>query len=147
VETGAADYREAAVNNLEAAVSAHELGLYVVSHYLSGLAVECLLRAYRWRIDPKWDGRHNLARLLLESGLNQIVSAAAQDEFAKHFTEVARRWRSEHRYSSNAKMIRFLNDLHATVNVKGDKLKENSRIMLSAANYLLGLSERKWNQR
>ncbi len=37
--------------------------------YCGGLAVECILRAFRWRKDPSFEGRHDLEELFEASGL------------------------------------------------------------------------------
>lgn len=144
MEIGAAEYFFAARQNLEAALLAHEADLYVASHYLAGVAVESILRAYRWQINEEWDGRHFLARLLRESRLLSRVPTAASESFEEHFYELSRRWSNEHRYASDAKLLKYLNSIGAGRNFKGDKLRENSRIMTNAANFIVALGAKKW---
>jgi HEPN domain-containing protein len=44
---------------------------YALAMYCAGLAVECLLRAFRWRKDRSFEGRHDLEDLLKASELLQ----------------------------------------------------------------------------
>ena len=45
-------YYEAAKEHRDLALELHEAGRYVMAHYLSGLAVECILRAYQYSTQP-----------------------------------------------------------------------------------------------
>ena len=63
---GASDYKIAAEEHVSAARELYVRQRYVLAHYVAGLAVECMLRAYRGRIDPVFYGRHDL--YLLEDG-------------------------------------------------------------------------------
>src|SRR5437870_2158697 len=47
-------------------------GSYALAMYCGGLAVECLLRAFRWEKDQSFEGRHDLADLLKASALLRI---------------------------------------------------------------------------
>lgn len=106
-----------------------------------------MLRPFRWSIDASWNGRHFLPQLLAESGLLSRVSTEADVRFADHFAELSRRWSNAHRYTSEGKLLKHLNAIGATTNVKGDKLKENSRIMTEAANFIVGTGNTKWDSR
>lgn len=145
MEIGATEYRMAAEEHLAAAGHCHLNGNYLTCHYLCGLAVECILRAYRWRRDSAWDGRHVLPRLYKESGFDHFVASGQIDVMATNMTVVTTRWSNSHRYASRAKLLRHLNDVEATVNVRGDKLKKNSAEMYDAAVYVVQLGMRKWN--
>jgi len=147
MEIGAAEYRLAAPEMLEGAILADGAGKYIASHYLSGLAVECTLRAYRWRIDTSWDGRHVLLRLAKAARFYEVVPDTARETFQTHFGEIARRWANDHRYSSASKLEKYLNSIGATVNVKGNKLKENSRVMTEGAHFIVSIGESQWNRR
>lgn len=63
---------------------------------------------------------------------------------AENFGTITIRWANDHRYASPAKLEKFLNDIGATKNVKGDKLKRNSTEMYDAAEYIVGLGINKW---
>ena len=45
---------------------------FALAIYCGGLAVECLLRAFRWKEDQTFEGRHDLRELLAASRLLRI---------------------------------------------------------------------------
>jgi hypothetical protein len=144
VEIGATEYRLAAEEHLSAAAQCHLSGDYLTCHYLSGLAVECMLRAYRWRIDGSWDGRHVLPKLYRESRFDALVSKTEYSRMADSFSLITSRWSNGHRFTSPAKLARYLNEIGATHNIKGDKLKRHSSEIFEAAEYIVGLGVNKW---
>ena len=144
MEIGAAEYRAAAEEHLAAAAQCHVAGLHLTAHCLSGLAVECILRAYRWRLDDSWDGRHVLVRLYKAAQYDRIVPRASVEEATAKFGVIVDRWSNDHRYASPAKLLRRLNALDALRNAKGDKLKRNSREMYDAAAFIVELGLERW---
>lgn len=144
MEIGSTEYRLAAEEHLSAAAQCHLSGDYLACHYLCGLAVECMLRAYRWKIDVSWDGRHVLPRLYKESRFDALVTERERSKMAESFSIVASRWSNNHRFASPAKLAKFLNEIGATHNVKGDKLKEHRSDIYDAAEYIVGLGKIKW---
>jgi HEPN domain-containing protein len=58
---------------------------YALMMYCGGLAVESLLRAFRWAADPTFEGRHDLSDLLKSSRLLRI-----DDEFMRRRVERGR---------------------------------------------------------
>lgn len=71
-------YLAAAKERIAEAAELYDSRRYVLCHYMSGLAVECLLRAYRFRKDPEFDSRHDLFALYHASGMaDQIPEAKA----------------------------------------------------------------------
>lgn len=45
---------------------------YALAMYVAGLSVECILRAFRWRANPAFEGRHDFLLLFKESGLLRL---------------------------------------------------------------------------
>lgn len=68
-------YYRASVERMRQARSIHVSGeSYSLAMYCGGLAVECMLRAFRWSKDRSFEGRHDLEDLLKASdllGLNE----------------------------------------------------------------------------
>ncbi len=68
--------------SLERMKQAHRLyqdgTAYSLTMYCGGLAVESLLRAFRWTTDTSFEGRHDLSELLKASRFFRI-----DDEYAK----------------------------------------------------------------
>jgi hypothetical protein len=59
-------YYTAARDRIREAQFLHEHRYDVLSMYVSGLAGECILRAFRLLKDPTFDERHDLMDILLE---------------------------------------------------------------------------------
>lgn len=70
---GADSYKAAAHEHVNAARELYNRQRYALAHYVAGLAVECMLRAYRCRIDSVFDSRHDLHDLARKSGFLDIV--------------------------------------------------------------------------
>ena len=76
-------YLEAAQEHKTLAFELHEARRYVMAHYVAGLAVECILRAYRYRFDPVFDSRHDLQALYSASRFGNIVRPRRKKESAR----------------------------------------------------------------
>lgn len=138
------DYRWAAVERVQAAARLHATESYSTAIYLAGVAVECILRAYRVRDDPQFDSRHDLQDLLTASGLQNYVPEKRREAVAAALGEVWARWRNDYRYASDDRVLRDLRDRKLTVGIKGDQLKENSRRVLESAYTLVGMGVARW---
>jgi hypothetical protein len=57
---------------------------FALAVYVGGLAVECLLRAFKGRRDPTFDERHDLLRLFAASGILRVDRDALR---AKQWSE------------------------------------------------------------
>ena len=125
-----------------------------------GLAVESLLRAFRWTEDPNFEGRHNLRNLLKASGLLRIgddylrrkgvSEAAVQDagiEFRAAIQEVIILWNNNLRFASEARLRTFLNDIGRLQGIRGDPLKKNALDMLNAAQAVIDRGETLWTSK
>ena len=67
------DYYRASLERMRQAQTLSKKGdAYALSMYCSGLAVECLLRAFRWKEDQSFEGRHDLNDLLKASGILRV---------------------------------------------------------------------------
>ena len=141
------DYRWAALDRIRAAEVLHAAGKYGSAIYLAGVAVECMLRAYRVRVDPAFDARHDLRQLLTASGLENYVPEKRRAEVAAALGDVWSRWKNDYRYASDDRVLRYLRDRGLTLGIKGDQvgqLKENSRRVFEKAHELVGLGEARW---
>jgi HEPN domain-containing protein len=137
-------YREAAKEHLGRAENEFERGDYFLSHYLSGLAVECHLRAYLMRHAPEWEPRHDIRALAKKSGYAKIASAELSARLSENITVVASRWRSNHRYFSEREFLDFMTILRAEFNKKGDRRKNQARTLFNAAFEIIERGEKQW---
>jgi hypothetical protein len=147
VNLTADEYRWAALDRIQAAQVLHATGKYGSAIYLAGVAVECMLRAYRLRIDPEFDARHDLRQLLTTSGLQDYIPGKRRAEVAAALGDVWSRWKNDYRYASDDRILRDLRDRGLTLGIKGDQpgqLKENSRRVFEKAHELVGLGEARW---
>ena len=140
-------YRDAAQEHVLTASELYDAGRYVAANYLSGVAVESIFRAYRFRLDPVFDARHDLRDLYRISKFEEVVPAGQMDAFAAHLDQVASQWSNAHRYRSERALRSFLKSAKLDRGVrKGDFLKELTRRMVNAATQVVVLGVRKWQE-
>lgn len=137
-------YRNASLEHLRRAQTFHAQEQYFLAHYFSGVAVECLLRAYLLRISPEFDSRHDLYELARSARFFEIVPSELRKEYGTKFTTLNLRWRSNHRYATEKQWRDFLSGLKADFNMKGDRAKNNSRTLLNIAYHIVNLGDRNW---
>jgi len=118
---------------------------FALAMYCGGLAVECILRAFRWEEDQTFEGRHDLSDLLKASRLLTIDEdymrrKGAEDEVRKSaialrsaMNEVVILWHNNLRFASEASLKAFLNRIDRWRGVKGDPLKKNATDLMNAA--------------
>jgi hypothetical protein len=145
VNLTADEYRWAALDRIGVAEVLHAAAKYAAAIYFAGVAVECILRAYRLRIDKTFDSRHDPAALLTASGLRDYVPAKRRAEVAAALGDVWSRWKNDYRYASDDRVLRDLRDRGLTAGIKGDPLKQSSRRVFEAAHELVGLGVGRWN--
>jgi hypothetical protein len=140
--------------SLERMTQAHTLykegTAFSLAMYCGGLAVESLLRAFRWTEDTSFEGRHDLFELLRASRLLQIDGeymrrkGSPEDaiyrsgvELHGAMNEVASLWNNGLRFASEARLKAHLNKLGRLQGVKGDPLKKNALDLLRAAQTVI----------
>lgn len=119
---------------------------YFLGHYLSGLAVECHLRAYLRRTTNLFDSRHDIEGLAQQSGLYEAVPQKRADEFSGKFSILNQRWRSNHRDYSEREFLDYMTEIRAEFNAKGDRWKNLSRAVLNLAHDVINQGEAKWDR-
>jgi HEPN domain-containing protein len=144
VEFTAQSYRRAALEHLRYAGEAHNTGAYFYSHYFSGLSVECMLRAYRLKISREFDSRHDLYELAKSARFLNLVPFERQAEYGSKFNILNLRWRSNQRYMTEKQLRKYLGDLRADFDKKGDRFKNNSSTIYELAYEIVTLGDRKW---
>ena len=142
-EDEAETYREAAREHIDLAQELHDAGRFVMSHYLAGLAVECILRAYLYRLSPVFSGRHDLPVLYRASQIDSFLALEDQDKVAAALIDVSRRWSNSHRYRSEDALRRFL--YRAGIGRKGKFVRESSRQIVNAASLVVDQGVLHWN--
>jgi hypothetical protein len=117
---------------------------FALAIYVGGVAVECLLRAFKGRRDPTFDDRHDLLRLFAASGMLRVDrdklrengwTEARIDEHLKTLrvavNEIFRLWANNYRFASEERLRSHLKQITGYQRTKGDYLKEQTRRFLS----------------
>ncbi len=155
------EYYRAATERMRQAREIHDSRQgYALAMYCSGLAVECILRAFRWRKDPSFEGRHDLEDLFKASGFLQIHEEQArrkrkpEEEIARSAAEishsvefVAALWHNNLRFASEASLRAYLNRNGHLRGIRGDALKKNSADLLLAAAIIVDNWVKAWSSR
>lgn len=140
-------YLEASQERIKTAYKLQKDARFVAAIYLAGLAVECLLRAYRTRRNPQFDARHDLGDLLKASGIADFIPEKRRKELAIHFGEVWSRWKNDYRFASESRLKSRFKELHLDRGVKGDSLKHNASVVVNSAFAIINIGVPRWNSK
>lgn len=140
-------YLEAARERVLSAFRLYDSSRYAGAIYVAGVAVECLLRAYRLRKSKEFDEKHDLTELMKGSSIADFIPTEQRQEFGASLTTVWRRWKNNYRYASMSRLSTELRDLGLFAGIKGDPLKENARVTLSAAEKLINAGVLSWTSK
>jgi HEPN domain-containing protein len=142
----AVDYFVAARERLSEANLLYEKQCYSLALYVAGVAVEALLRAYIFRLEPKLEAAHNLELLLEASNVKNLATPTERQQIITAIIKLYQRWRNDLRYSSNARLRRYLKKHKRDRGIRGDFLKENCRIAIEMAAIIIKIGAAKWQQ-
>lgn len=145
-EFNAEQYKDAAEELIDILPRLYELGYYVLAAYAAGVAVESMLRAYRCRINPEFDARHDLHELLKASNIKRLLTPAETAQCASAAADVAIRWSNSHRYRSEKALRSFFRTARLNRGVRGDFVKENVRRAVIAAAFVVRLGVERWTK-
>lgn len=133
---------------LTQAIALYRIGdAYALAMYVAGVSVECMLRAYKLRIDPVFDEKHNLQRLFRASGilnldpsrlrgqgLKEVQVRAYIEDIRSAVNEVVVLWANTYRFASENRLRAYLWKMApARSRTKGDHLKFSALRLLNAA--------------
>ncbi len=141
------DYLEASAFRIETARRLHRIGRYSAAIYFAGVSIECLLRAFITREDPQFDQRHDLRELYKKAQLQVLIRHANRRQADAWLGDVWMRWKNNYRFASDDRMRAQFKRLGHDRGVKGDFLKENSRIVVESAYKLRTLGARRWHSK
>ena len=117
---------------------------YSFALYAAGVAVESVLRAYIFRLDPKLEAAHNLKLLLKASKLRSVTTAAESLQIDTAILDLFERGRNDLRYTSNSRLRRRLKKQKMDRGIRGDYLKENCRLGIEVATIIINIGAAKW---
>lgn len=157
----AEQYYQVALERMEQARTIYQEGsAYALAMYCGGLAVEALLRAFRWTEDTSFEGRHDLSDLLKASRFLRIddeylrsrgVGEKKIRDLWRNLTaamnEVASLWHNNLRFASEGSLRAHLQKIGRLRGVKGDPLKKNALDLLNAAQTVINRGVTLWQSR
>jgi hypothetical protein len=134
---------------------------YALAMYVSGVAVECLLRAFKLKRDPTFDERHDLQLLFKASGMLEVDTAAlgrkgfSEDEIDGYqrelqiaVNEICILWANDYRYVSENRLRSHLKGkVDLRKGVKGDVLKANALRLMRAAQRFIDRGVLLWSEK
>jgi len=153
-------FRAATERMRQARLLYHSGDSYALGMYCSGLAVECLLRAFRWQRDPTFSGRHDLDDLLKASELLVINDAQMrlrnipEDEIRDYASalraamiEVKALWHNNLRFASEDRLRSHLHQMGRLHGIRGNAVKKNALDLLEAAQKIIDRGVALWTSK
>lgn len=138
-------YFEASVEHIKSARILHEdMRQYPLAIYVSGLAVECLLRAFRALKSGVFDERHDLRELSRNSDFIDSIPLKRSREYSRYLGVLVTHWHNTHRFRSEMSMRAMFKRRKLDRGIRGDPLKELSRRIYDAAMEIVTLGTQRW---
>ncbi len=151
-------YFQAATQRMRQAHVLYEEGhSFALAIYVGGVAVECMLRAFKGRRDPTFDEKHDLLRLFAASGMLRIdyekfrAKGWLDAQIEAHLgilrvaiIEVVDLWANNYRYASEERLLAHIKKRTRYQKVKGDYLKKQARRFLDAAQRFIQKGVVQW---
>ena len=144
------EYYHAAFDHVDEARLLYEERRYVLSHYIAGLAVECLFRAYAVRNGEPFDGRHDLSKWFELARFDEIIVPSRLETISASYNIVVTQWNSTQRYYSDGFLRAYFRNARLDRGIKGDVVKELARRVVEAALEVVTegrLRWKTWNKR
>lgn len=139
-------YYRAAIERTEDAHLLHTQMHYSLAMYVSGLAVECMLRAFRLLTDTSFEERHDLWRLWKKTALADIYIEPAYSQIYQNLITVTTLWKNDLRFHSQSELKSFLKSASQDRGVKGDALKYLGKKLYESAIELIRIGGKRWRQ-
>ena len=148
VAAQANEYLDAAREHLARLQPLHDSADYALCIYVAGLSVKCLLRAYRYRTDPRFSARHDLTEVAKASGFTNLFPAGKGLAAYRAALEGIRViWSSNDRFRPVSSVRRQLKVLGFDRRHKGDFLRRVSANAVGYATLLVTLGDRQWTRK
>jgi uncharacterized protein (UPF0332 family) len=138
-------YLEVAQEHIDTARILYNNERYSTAIYLAGVSIECLLLAYRTKNISHFDSKHDLNKLMKESGIANFVQERNRKKMGILLGEVWSRWKNNYRFASNSRLRSEFKKIGLDRGIKGDILKSNSMSIIDYAYELINIGVRRWN--
>lgn len=127
------EYRLAALDHIDEARLLYDERRYVLTHYVAGLAVECMFRAYAVRNGVPFDARHDLRQWFISARFDEVIARSRAETVSASYNTVVTQWNSAQRYYSTGFLRAYFRNARLDLGIKGDVVKELSRRIVEAA--------------
>jgi len=122
---------------------------WVMASYIAGVAVECMMHAYRLRAGADDTAKHNLQLHAEIGGFYDGMGRKEREAVASLMSVVVARWQNNHRYRSEKAMRAFivskrLFTVQGQTTTRGDALAYNAEILVEAATALVTIGVKQW---
>ena len=138
------EYYRAAQDHAEDAQLLYDEGRYVIAHYVAGLAVECMLRAYAVRNGAMFDGRHDLNKWFELARFDEVITEPRLETVSFAYNVVFIQWNSAQRYYSDVLLRALFRNTRLDRGIRGDAVKELTRRIVEAALLVVGEGTAQW---
>jgi HEPN domain-containing protein len=138
------EYRRAALDHVDEARLLYEENRYVLAHYIAGLAVECIFRAYAVRNGEPFEGRHDLSKWFELARFDEVIAASRSETVSAAYNVVVTQWSSTQRYYSDGFLRAYFRNAHLDRGIKGDAVKELTRRIIEAALEVVTEGKVRW---
>ena len=137
-------YRDAGLQHITVAREVYDFEWYAPANYLAGLAVECVLRAYRTMIDPAFDARHDLGLLFRLARFGDVIPPQDIVRVSTALDVVVTLWSNDHRFLDESALRRRGTKRRRYRGIKGDFLKERVRQLVAASDIIVTTGAVRW---
>lgn len=138
------EYYRAAQDHAEDAQLLYDESRYVIAHYVAGLAVECMLRAYAVRNGAMFDGRHDLKKWFELARFDEVIAKPRLETVAFAYHTVFVQWNSTQRYYSDVLLRALFRNTRLDRGIQGDAVKELARRIVEAAFIVVNEGTAQW---
>lgn len=142
--TSPADYRSAALERIGDALELRRLERYAFAMYAAGVAVECMLRAFR-HPDLEHQAHHDVVALFAACEADRL-GERARAKLRGPVQTVHLLWLNNFRYSHEQRLRQHLNDIKYYTRVKrgSDTLKVACIELMDAALEVVTVGDERW---
>ena len=140
-------YFDAAIERMaQARLLYQQRDCHALAMYVAGVAVECMLRAFKGKRTKTLDERHDLERLFKASGLVHSDRGPLPRNLPAAIAATCRLWSNDYRYASEDRLRSFLKkDAALRSRIKGDILKALALQLMQSAQTVVDRDEELWD--
>ncbi len=128
MKIGKEEYFEASQERLKDAISLyraanHDQASYAACLYISGLAVECLARAYRAMLQLSFDDKHDIRRLFSPEIMEKMCPPKRNREFSDALNTIYLTWLNKYRYAPDNRLEALFKSQYQGTKIKGKSVQ------------------------